>query len=91
MLVTSTYLTQFYPNAIAIAFFFFQLLSHRNTEYPKFEKTNKEHQIQLTALHTITQKSEHVSESIAQILLELQKAWGQDQCPEEPVPVPELT
>ena len=50
--------------------------------------THKDHQIQLLAPQRTVQKSDHVSESIVQMLLELWQVQCHDHSPEEPVPVP---
>ena len=43
----------------------------RMTEHPKLEGANKDHGVQLLAPHRITQKSDFMSESVVQMLLQL--------------------
>ena len=47
--------------------------NHRNLEYPEFERSHEAHQFQIRAPHRITKKSNLVSESIIEILLEIQQ------------------
>ena len=47
--------------------------NHRITEQPKLEGTHKDHWVQLLAPHRTTQKSNYLSESSVQMLLELQQ------------------
>ena len=42
-------------------------------EYPKLEGTHKAHRAQPLAPHRSTQKSDHMTESVVQMLLELQQ------------------
>ena len=46
-------------------------MSLRIIEYPKSEEAHKDHRVQLLAPQKTTQKSDPVSESVAQMLLEL--------------------
>ena len=62
-------------------------MSLRVIEYPKSEEAHKDHRVQLLAPQKTTQKSDHVSESVAQMLLEHWQ-WGCDHCPGQPVPGP---
>ena len=59
---------------------------HRIKEQPKLEGTYRDNQIQLLASHSTTEKSDPMSESVVQKLLELCQSWGRDHCPGEPVP-----
>jgi len=63
--------------------------NHRIIEYPELDGTLKDHWIQLLALHTTTQKSDHISSSFVQTLLELWQAQCHDRFPGDPVPVPD--
>jgi len=47
--------------------------SHTITEYPKLDGTHKDHRVQLLPPHRTTQKSNSMSESTVQTLLELQQ------------------
>jgi len=58
---------------------------HRITEYQKLEETHKDHLVELLASHRVTQKSDYMSESAGQMLLEL---WQLDHFPGEAVPEP---
>lgn len=57
-------------------------------KYPELEDIHKNHEVQLLSLHSTSQKSNHTSENVVQMLLELQQAWCPDHFPGEHVPVP---
>ena len=46
-------------------------LFYRIIEYPELEGAHKNHEVRLVAPHGTTQKSDHVSESSVEMLLEL--------------------
>lgn len=48
-------------------------VGHRIIEYPEWEETHSDHGIQLLAIHSTIQKSDLMSESVIQILLEVQQ------------------
>lgn len=56
-------------------------------KYPELEKTHKGHWVQLLPSHRITQKSDNISDSIVQMLLELCQAWCHDHFPGETISV----
>lgn len=63
-----------------------QSVNHRITEDPDVEGTNKDHSVQL---YTWEHPTLNISESTIQMLLELSQAWCCNQCPGEPVSVPD--
>lgn len=60
------------------------MIYHRIKEYPQLERTHRGHEIQQT-----TRKSNCVSESVVQTLIEIWQTWCWGGFPEEPVPVPD--
>lgn len=56
----------------------YQVYVHRIIEYPKLEGSHKDHGVQFLALHSTTQKSNHVSETNVQTLLEFCQARCRD-------------
>lgn len=61
-------------------------MNHHITEYLKFEETHKDYWVLLKGPHRTTQKSNCMSESAVQTLLELLQARCHDHCLGEPVP-----
>lgn len=60
---------------------------HRIIVYAEVKGTHKNHWVQLMVPHRTIKKSDHISESIVQILLKFQWACCYDRFPGEPVPV----